>query len=195
MTTANILFDAFQIFAKQARAYDSALAKASAYILESGVKQVTPEDRAGFFALSMTSKEKAIANLPKKERTEADAMALKAADNRIRQAWFRLTKVLQAAGVEIVKDARGGARPKTGASAAESAEQGDKASTPSKASALGKSAAPSAQDSTPTHLSAVADVRKLVALYGEELAQDKAVILHALARIEKWLKKDSEAML
>lgn len=181
ITTAQTLIECSALFEKQQTALQNAVQKAVQFLIASGVKQVTPADRAEYFALSMSAKVKKLHEVEKKNRTEAETLSIKAEDNRLRQQWFRLCTVLAKADIEIIKDARGGKRDaKTTSAPAASKPTAGKADK----------AAPVADEST-DDLAALATVAKLVALYSNELGADAKLVLHALGRVKTWIKNDA----
>lgn len=178
-TTAQTLIECSALFEKQHTALQNAVQKAVQFLIASGVKQVTPTDRAEYFALAMSAKVKKLHAIEKKDRTESESLSIKAEDNRLRQQWFRLCTVLAKADIAIIKDARGGKRDAKTASAP-AASKADKAGQ----------AAPAAAESI-DDLSALATVAKLIALYSNELGADAKLVLHALGRVKTWIKNDA----
>lgn len=187
-TTAQTLIACSALFEKQHTALQNAVQKAVQFLIASGVKQVTPADRAEYFALAMSAKVKKLHAIDKKERTESETLSIKAEDNRLRQQWFRLCTVLAKADIETIKDARGGKRDAKTTSEP-TAGKADKQSAP----AASKQSAPSAPaaDESIDDLAAIAAVAKLVALYSNELGADAKIVLHALGRVKTWIKNDA----
>lgn len=187
-TIAQTLIECSALFEKQHTALQNAVQKAVQFLIASGVKQVTPTDRAEYFALAMSAKVKKLHAIEKKDRTESETLSIKAEDNRLRQQWHRLCAVLAKADIEIIKDARGGKRDAKNASAP-AAGKTDKQSAPT----AGKQSAPSAPAANESidDLAAIAAVAKLVALYSNELGADAKLVLHALGRVKSWVKNDA----